>query len=163
MKNHYVPVGALILCTLAGCSHEAEKPVVIKKTQQSTEQEKPMTEKTPSGLIYTVTQKGQENGAKPHAGKQVAVHYTGWLADSEGNPRLDKKFDSSVDRGTPFSFVIGVGQVIKGWDEGVMGMQVGEKRRLVIPPHLGYGARGAGHLIPPNATLVFDVELLDVA
>ena len=92
----------------------------------------------------------------------VTVHYTGWLADANGNPIMDKKFDSSVDRGTPFQFVIGRGQVIKGWDEGVMLMKVGEKRRLILPPSIAYGAYGAGAKIPGNATLVFDVELLDL-
>lgn len=94
-------------------------------------------------------------GAEAVAGKTVSVHYTGWLTDGT-------KFDSSVDRGTPFEFQLGAGQVIKGWDEGVAGMKVGGKRKLTIPPDMGYGARGAGGVIPPNATLVFDVELLDV-
>ena len=108
---------------------------------------------TPSGLKYTDLQVG--TGAVAQAGKTVSVHYTGTLTDG-------KKFDSSVDRGQPFSFPLGAGRVIKGWDEGVAGMKVGGKRRLVIPPDLGYGARGAPPVIPPNATLVFDVELLDV-
>jgi FKBP-type peptidyl-prolyl cis-trans isomerase len=100
----------------------------------------------------------------PVQGKVVTVHYTGWLAekDAAGNTITGKKFDSSVDRGTPFQFSIGLGQVIKGWDQGVMGMKVGEKRRLVIPAELGYGSRGAGGVIPPHATLIFDVELLGV-
>ncbi len=94
-------------------------------------------------------------GAEAVSGKTVSVHYTGWLTNGT-------KFDSSVDRGQPFKFKLGSGQVIKGWDEGVKGMKVGGKRKLTIPPDMGYGARGAGGLIPPNATLVFDVELLGV-
>jgi peptidylprolyl isomerase len=114
-----------------------------------------MTEEitTPSGLKYTDGVIG--DGASPERGKTVTVHYTGTLTNG-------KKFDSSVDRGQPFSFTIGVGQVIKGWDEGVMSMKVGGKRTLVIPPNLGYGAQGAGGVIPPNAELIFDVELLGV-
>jgi peptidylprolyl isomerase len=108
---------------------------------------------TASGLKYTDVKVG--SGASPVKGKQVKVHYTGTLENG-------KQFDSSVGK-QPFSFVIGVGQVIPGWDEGVMGMKVGGKRKLIIPSKLGYGAAGAGSAIPPNATLLFDVELLDVA
>lgn len=108
---------------------------------------------TDSGLKYVDVVVG--NGASPTRGKQVKVHYTGTLENGT-------KFDSSLDRKQPFSFVIGVGQVIKGWDEGVMTMKVGGKRKLVIPSNLGYGPRGAGGVIPPNATLLFDVELLGV-
>ena len=108
---------------------------------------------TPSGLKYEDTVVGE--GVSPSTRQKVTVHYTGWLTDGT-------KFDSSVDRGRPFDFQIGVGQVIKGWDEGVSTMKIGGKRRLIIPAELGYGSRGAGGLIPPNATLVFDVELLDV-
>ena len=103
----------------------------------------------------------QGSGAEAKAGR-VAVHYTGWLQDPAAADGHGKKFDSSVDRGQPFEFVLGGGQVIRGWDEGVAGMKVGGKRTLVIPPEMGYGARGAGGVIPPNATLVFDVELVEV-
>lgn len=104
----------------------------------------------------------QGTGAEAQSGKAVVVHYTGWLYDAEKSGSKGQKFDSSRDRGQPFSFPLGGGRVIKGWDEGVAGMKVGGQRTLVIPPDMGYGARGAGGVIPPNATLVFDVELLDV-
>ena len=110
--------------------------------------------KTASGLSYTDIVKG--TGAAPISGKNVTVHYTGTLENGT-------KFDSSVDRGQPFVFRIGAGEVIPGWDEGIISMRVGGKRRLVIPPQLGYGAAGAGGVIPPNATLIFDVELLAAA
>ena len=101
-------------------------------------------------------------GATAVAGKTVFVHYTGWLFDAAAPDNKGRKFDSSRDRGQPFSFPLGEGYVIQGWDKGVEGMLVGGQRTLTIPPELGYGARGAGGVIPPNATLVFDVELLDV-
>ena len=112
---------------------------------------------TASGLIYDDKVVG--TGATAAAGQHVSVHYTGWL-DNNGNKGA--KFDSSRDRNEPFTFPLGRGQVIKGWDQGVAGMKVGGKRKLTIPPDLGYGARGAGGVIPPNATLVFEVELLGV-
>ncbi len=113
---------------------------------------KPQT--TPSGVEYWDIKVG--TGATAVAGKRLSMNYTGWLTDG-------KKFDSSMDRrGEPFEFTLGKGQVIKGWDEGVAGMKVGGKRQLRIPPQAGYGARGAGNVIPPNATLIFDVELLSV-
>lgn len=108
---------------------------------------------TPSGLQYVDLTPGA--GAAPRSGQTVVVHYTGWLADG-------KKFDSSRDRGQPFEFVLGRGDVIRGWDEGVATINVGGKRRLIIPPNLAYGASGAGGVIPPNATLTFEVELLSV-
>jgi FKBP-type peptidyl-prolyl cis-trans isomerase FkpA len=101
-------------------------------------------------------------GAEAVTGKSVSVHYTGWLYDESAPDHHGKKFDSSRDRGQPFSFALGAGSVIKGWDQGVAGMKVGGKRTLVLPPEFGYGSRGAGGVIPPNATLVFDVELLGV-
>ena len=108
---------------------------------------------TASGLKYVELQEG--TGPEAAKGQHVRVHYTGWLKDG-------KKFDSSVDRGEPFEFPLGGGRVIKGWDEGVAGMKVGGKRKLIIPPDLGYGTRGAGGVIPPNAELTFEVELLGI-
>lgn len=101
-------------------------------------------------------------GATATAGQQVSVHYTGWLFDEAAPENKGKKFDSSRDRGDAFVFPLGAGRVIAGWDQGVAGMQIGGQRTLILPPELGYGARGAGAVIPPNATLVFDVELLGV-
>jgi len=112
---------------------------------------------TVSGLQFTDSKVG--TGAQPITGQTCVMHYTGWLYL---NGVKGKKFDSSLDRGQPFEFPIGRGRVIPGWDEGVATMKVGGKRTLVIPPDLGYGSRGAGGVIPPNATLIFDVELLDV-
>ena len=112
---------------------------------------------TSSGLSYIDTKQGTGPAAK--AGQSAVVHYTGWLYQ---NGKKGKKFDSSVDRGQPFVFPLGAGRVIRGWDEGVAGMQIGGKRVLIIPPDMGYGARGAGADIPPNATLVFEVDLLDL-
>lgn len=113
--------------------------------------------KTPSGLQFEDTVVG--TGAKPASGQTCKMHYTGWLWE---NGQKGKKFDSSLDRGQPFEFPLGAGRVIKGWDEGVASMNIGGKRTLLIPAELGYGARGAGGVIPPNATLLFEVELLGV-
>lgn len=125
---------------------KAEVQSIIKKRW-------PNAIKTPSGLMYVVTKKGSGD-ATPKKGAIVTANYTGRLLNGT-------KFDSSIDRGRPFKFPVGMHRVIKGWDEAFMGMKKGEKRTLIIPPQLAYGSRGAGNVIPPDATLVFDVELLD--
>ena len=120
----------------------------------------PAIAQTPKGRSMIEHKVG--TGAEAVAGKSVSVHYTGWLYDAAAPENKGKKFDSSRDRGDPFQFPLGAGRVIAGWDQGVAGMKVGGSRTLIIPPELGYGAQGAGGVIPPNATLVFDVELLGV-
>jgi len=132
------------------CSEQAAAQSPTSTTEQS----------NVSKFIKTDTKVGK--GAEAIAGHDVSVHYTGWLYDEKAPGHKGAKFDSSRDRGEPFVFSLGAGMVIKGWDEGVAGMKVGGQRTLVIPPELGYGSRGAGGVIPPNATLVFDVELLAV-
>jgi len=152
MKKIVICVFIALLC-FPSCNN--------KKTQQQVEAKdsKKMTDTitTSSGLQYIDETVG--TGNSPRKGEQVVVHYTGWLDD---NGKKGKKFDSSVDRNEPYVFPIGMGKVIGGWDEGVMSMKVGGKRTLIIPSKLGYGAQGAGGDIPPNATLIFDVELLDI-
>jgi len=140
---------------MAACAAIATVSIVSMSSDSSAQSGKPVT--TSSGLQMIDTQAG--TGAQPKQGQTAVVHYTGYLND---NGKKGKKFDSSVDRGTPFEFPVGAGRVIKGWDEGVASMKVGGKRTLIIPPALGYGASGAGGVIPPNATLIFDVELLGV-
>ena len=137
-------LGVLLMMAIGGQAQGPERPTPVEGPGVTTN----------SGLKYWDMKAGTGKEAKK--GRTVSVHYTGWLLDN------GKKFDSSLDRGKPFEFTIGAGQVIKGWDEGVAGMKVGGKRQLRIPPELGYGARGAGGVIPPNAYLIFDVELLDV-
>jgi peptidylprolyl isomerase len=152
---------ALLLSTafvaaLAAAPALADDPKPTPAPGAEKKSESKMT-KTPSGLQYEDTKVG--TGASPQKGQTAVVHYTGWLWE---NGAKGKKFDSSVDRGTPFSFPVGMGRVIKGWDEGVATMKVGGQRVLLIPPDLGYGSRGAGGAIPPNATLIFEVELIEV-
>jgi FKBP-type peptidyl-prolyl cis-trans isomerase len=144
MNTRFTSLFTIVVITMAS-GHAQSNASPTKVTGKPTS--------TGSGLEYWDIVAG--TGATAVSGKTVKVHYTGWLTDG-------KKFDSSLDRGQPFMFSLGAGQVIKGWDEGVKGMKVGGKRQLRIPPELGYGARGAGGAIPPNATLIFDVELLDV-
>jgi FKBP-type peptidyl-prolyl cis-trans isomerase len=152
MKRVFALVAVVGLCV--GCSGgNSGKGAEPKTSSDNAQASSAEVVTTASGLKYQVLQAGTGEVAK--AGQNVSVHYTGWLTNGQ-------KFDSSVDRGQPFQFALGAGQVIRGWDEGVAGMKVGEKRKLTIPPQLGYGAGGAGNVIPPNATLVFDVELLGV-
>jgi FKBP-type peptidyl-prolyl cis-trans isomerase FkpA len=135
--------------TLSACNAESTTP-----------QEKPAMTSNITELQKIDTQVGSGREAEP--GFNISVHYTGWLYDEKAADKKGQKFDSSVDRKQPFDFPLGAGHVIQGWDEGFAGMKVGGKRTLIIPSEMGYGARGAGGVIPPNATLIFDVELLDV-
>jgi FKBP-type peptidyl-prolyl cis-trans isomerase FkpA len=152
-KNIYLGLCAALLMSVIGCQAEStSEPNSTKGTAVMSES---ITE-----LQKIDTQVGTGREAEP--GFNVTVHYTGWLYDPKAEDKKGAKFDSSVDRGQPFNFYLGGGQVIQGWDEGFAGMKIGGKRTLIIPPEMGYGARGAGGVIPPNATLIFDVELLDV-
>ncbi len=154
MKKHasllLLPAVAVLWTAPAPAEEKAAPPAAAEKKESK-------MVKTPSGLQYEETKVG--TGASPKAGQTCVMHYTGWLWV---NGAKGAKFDSSFDRGKPFEFPLGMGRVIKGWDEGVATMKVGGKRTLLIPPDLGYGARGAGGVIPPNATLIFDVELVGV-
>lgn len=157
MRNVEKFIVLLLLCAaiaIPACSQkEPAKPAAEKAAEKAAEPAAAANEvKTASGLVYRDLVVGK--GASPVSGKTVTVHYTGVLENGQ-------KFDSSLDRGQPLKFRIGTGEVIPGWDEGVIGMKVGGKRKLVVPPQLGYGSAGAGGVIPPNATLVFEVELLD--
>jgi peptidylprolyl isomerase len=159
----FVCVGILVFTQISGKQNTAIATQLTQPTTTVTQENNTLIKSntmseanvvtTPSGLKYVELVAG--TGETPKTGENVNVHYVGTLEDGT-------KFDSSRDRGQPFSFKIGIGQVIKGWDEGVITMQVGGRRQLIIPSELGYGARGAGGVIPPNATLIFDVELLGV-
>ena len=155
MKSLNIVLASAFALSLNACQAES--------TNKSPQEETAMTTSTQANItqlqkIDTLPGTGRE--AEP--GFNVSVHYTGWLYDAAAEGFKGKKFDSSVDRKQPFDFALGAGQVIQGWDEGFAGMKIGGKRTLIIPPEMGYGARGAGGVIPPNATLIFDVELLDV-
>jgi FKBP-type peptidyl-prolyl cis-trans isomerase len=165
-------VALLAACVVACSSREdAAKPAETPSANSSTTTA-PAAESAsaPAALVSTGTETmplqktdlTPGTGAEITQGQTALVHYTGWLFDAAAPENKGAKFDSSVDRNEPFEFPVGGGFVIKGWDEGVAGMKVGGKRRLVIPPELGYGARGAGGVIPPGATLVFDVELVEI-
>jgi peptidylprolyl isomerase len=145
----------LVACAAIATFSIVSTGILSMTDDASAQSGKPVT--TSSGLQMIDTQAG--TGAQPKQGQTAVVHYTGYLSV---NGAKGKKFDSSVDRGQPFEFPVGAGRVIKGWDEGVASMKVGGKRTLIIPAALGYGASGAGGVIPPNATLIFDVELLGV-
>ncbi len=147
MRRFALLIATLSAPTLHGCAPPADNPT-----------EAPM--EAPTELVITELAAGE--GAAIESGSTAVMHYTGWLFDPAAPEGKGAKFDSSRDRGQPFRFPLGAGRVIQGWDQGVPGMKVGEQRRLVIPPQLGYGSRGAGNVIPPNATLVFDVELLGI-
>jgi FKBP-type peptidyl-prolyl cis-trans isomerase len=158
---------ASVLCLCNACRESKEQSVptpIIEEIYKMPEEQNAKVVTTKSGLQYEVLQNSSDAAKKPTTGKRVTVHYTGWLYDDNAKDAdfKGKKFDSSKDRNQPFQFIVGVGQVIKGWDEGVLGMNVGEIRRLIIPAELAYGTRGAPGAIPANAKLIFDVELLEV-
>lgn len=153
MNKSKLLITALCLMALNAC--QAESNNTVENNKETTEMKQTITE-----LVKNDTVVG--DGREAEIGFNVSVHYTGWLYDENAPDKKGEKFDSSLDRGQPFEFPLGAGQVIQGWDQGVAGMKIGGKRTLIIPPEMGYGARGAGGVIPPNATLIFDVELLDV-
>jgi FKBP-type peptidyl-prolyl cis-trans isomerase FkpA len=155
MKVLNTILASVCLLGLSACQAESNNA----NTEKHTTKESTMTEKI-TELQKIDTQIG--TGREAEAGFNVTVHYTGWLYDASAKDGKGKKFDSSLDRNAPFVFFLGGGQVIQGWDEGFAGMKIGGKRTLIIPSEMGYGARGAGGAIPPNADLIFDVELLDV-
>jgi FKBP-type peptidyl-prolyl cis-trans isomerase len=148
---------------LTGCSDGIQSTTASSPASQDSAGATPgAQESNVPAANLTITELKPGTGPAIQAGQTAVVHYTGWLYAEDAPDHKGKKFDSSVDRNDPFSFPVGGGQVIQGWDQGVAGMQVGQQRRLTIPAELGYGARGAGGVIPPGATLVFDVELLGI-
>ena len=166
MKSSLPVFAALIAAGIAGCGGSGDEPAESAEPVTETVEEQAVTDDTTSetesleiapGLTARILQRG--HGRAAEAGDFVEVHYTGWLFDAAAENNRGDKFDSSVDRGEKFGFPLGAGRVIKGWDEGVAGMLIGEKRELTIAPEMGYGDRGAGNVIPPGATLVFEVEL----
>jgi FKBP-type peptidyl-prolyl cis-trans isomerase FkpA len=150
MRLRSVLTAALLI---SACTIAAERAAPAQR-------ENPLTAPVPTTLEITDVKMGK--GPAITGGQTAVVHYTGWLYSASTPDHKGKKFDSSHDRKEPFSFQVGAGEVIGGWDQGVAGMQAGGQRRLIIPPSLGYGARGAGGVIPPNATLMFDIELLSI-
>lgn len=173
MKVSYPVYAAILMAGIVGCSQQSGEPAepndsteVAETEVAETVEEQAVTEETTNeletlevapGLTARILQGG--HGRAAEAGDYVEVHYTGWLYDEEAEGNRGDKFDSSVDRGQKFQFTLGANQVIKGWDQGVAGMLIGEKRELTLAPEMGYGDRGAGNVIPPGATLVFEVEL----
>jgi FKBP-type peptidyl-prolyl cis-trans isomerase FkpA len=157
MKLLNILLAGFCALSLNACKAESTAPITTPQEKTA------MTSSTNNNILDLQkidTQPGTGREAEP--GFHISVHYTGWLYDEKAEGHKGQKFDSSLDRKQPFDFDLGAGQVIQGWDEGFAGMKVGGKRTLVIPPEMGYGARGAGGVIPPNATLLFEVELLDV-
>lgn len=153
---------ALVALLLVACSSRDEAPQPATAAARAAESEAASTTNSTGAMTMQTMELAPGTGDRIQVGQNALVHYTGWLYDAAAPENKGKKFDSSVDRNEPFEFPVGAGMVIKGWDQGVVGMQVGGKRRLVIPPDMGYGARGAGGVIPPGATLVFDVELVEI-
>lgn len=150
----------VLLATLAAAACQSPTTSAAESTAEESAPA-PAAEAAPAGGLQ-ITDTVVGDGATAVAGRNIVVHYTGWLFDPAQPDNKGKKFDSSLDRNQPFVFPLGAGRVIQGWDQGFDGMQTGGKRTLVIPPEMGYGARGAGAAIPPNATLLFEVELLEV-
>jgi FKBP-type peptidyl-prolyl cis-trans isomerase len=162
-QNALIAVVVATALQLSGCSRgDPSTTASSPAPQDSAGTTTGAQESNVASANLTITELKPGTGPAIKAGQTAVVHYTGWLYAADAPDHKGKKFDSSVDRNDPFSFPVGGGQVIQGWDQGVAGMQVGQQRRLVIPAELGYGARGAGGVIPPGATLVFDVELLGI-